>query len=94
MGYTLGEPVRLSASFAVDGAPADPTDVTFRVRRAALDVLELTDATTPAVIRDSAGAYHVVVDTPVEGTYFWRAEGTAPAIGAVEGSFFVSSSFF
>lgn len=93
MSYTLGEQVTISAAFAVDGVPSDPGSVTIRVKYGT-EELVLDDTTTPPVVKDSTGVYHVTIDTPAEGTYVWRAEGTDPAPGAIEGNFSVDSIYF
>lgn len=93
MSYVLGTPVLMSASFAVDGAATDPGAVSWRVRTGGSEET-YTSATTPAVVKDATGEYHLTIVPATEGTYFWRAEGTAPAQGAVEGNFLVASAYF
>lgn len=91
--YILGTPVRMSGSWAVDGVPTDPAEVTWRVRTGGAEDV-YTSLTTPAVVKDAVGEYHLEITPATEGTYFWRGEGTPPAEGAVEGNFLVSSAYF
>lgn len=91
--YTLGTPVRMTASYALEGVPMDPGAVTWRVRTGGSEAV-YTNATTPAVVRDDVGEYHLIIVPETEGTHFWRAEGTPPAEGAVEGNFLVGSAYF
>ena len=93
--YVKGEPVRITATFDVDGVPTDPAGVTIRVR----PYLEVESSKTypgdPEVVRVSAGVFYRDVSTTAgpEGTWYYRAEGTTPAEGVAEGNFLVSSAF-
>jgi hypothetical protein len=55
----------------------------------------VADYNPGAVVRLSAGVYYLDVSTGAgpEGTWYYRAEGTAPAEGVAEGNFLISSAF-
>lgn len=87
--YVRGVLVRASATFAnAAGTAVDPTTVTFRVRAPNGTI------TTPSVVKDSVGNYHVDVDANAEGTWHFRWEGAGANQGAAEGQFTVADGVF
>lgn len=82
--YDVGDLVRLAVEFTdADGAPADPTAVSLRVKHGSTtDVY--TDAET-----DSTGAYHKDVEATAPGAWSYRWIGTGAVQAAEEGRFFV-----
>jgi len=86
--YEVGQRVRLSAAFSVDGSAVDPTLATFRVKTPSGAVSSLP------VTRDGVGAYHADVDVTEAGTWYWRAEGTGAAQAAGESAFVGKHSEF
>lgn len=91
--YTLGEPIRISGSFSAGGVAADPGAVSVRVRRGNGVETVYTSASTPAVVKDQVGAYHVDVTADVEGVWVYRVEGTTPVPGVAEGELAVRSIY-
>ena len=89
--YDNGDTVRFSAAFAdVDGAAADPTTVSFRLRSPSA-----TTTYTYAggdITKDSTGNYHIDVNLNASGSWYarWVSTGT-PAL-ADESSIFVRRS--
>jgi len=88
-----GQSVKLSASFTVDGAAADPTAIELDV----LDPSGTTNAYTYAlaqITKDSTGHYHKHVTLDEEGVWKWRWSGTGNVIAAEEGEIRVKRSEF
>jgi hypothetical protein len=84
--YVIGETARISAPFTVDGVPTDPTAVTVRVYKFGIPApVVLNAASSPPVVHDGVGLFHVDVLTDVLGPWHYRIEGTGPAAGVYEG---------
>jgi hypothetical protein len=93
--YVIGETARISAPFTVDGVPTDPTAVTVRVWKfGAVSPVVLNAGSTPPVVHDGPGLYHVDVLTDVLGPWHYRIEGTGAAAGVFEGSLTVLQTPF
>ena len=90
--YTRGQQARVSATFRVAGIATDPGTVTLRVQHGAVVQPARTFA-GGSITKDATGMYHADIDLDAEGRWSYRFEGTAPAIGAGEGSFSVRSEF-
>jgi hypothetical protein len=90
--YDRGTEVRLSASYVdLAGAAVDPTTVTFEVK----DPLNaITSYTSPDVVRDSTGNYHLDVLLNASGPWWYRTEGTGAFIAAAEKQLTVKPSQF
>jgi hypothetical protein len=86
--YDLGDRVRLTAVFTLDGAAIDPTETVFKVKTPTGVITEY-DA-----VRDSEGHYHADVDVTESGTHAWRVEGTGAAQTAGESAFVGKRSEF
>jgi hypothetical protein len=87
--------VRVSAAFTNSaGTAVDPTEVYFEYKDP--DGIEtlLTYGTDAALVRDSAGNYHVDVDADTEGGWYYRWYSTGTGQTAAEGSFGVNGSQF
>lgn len=93
--FVKGGLVRISGTFAVSGVPTNAGAVTIRVRKPATAVEDVyTSATTPAVVNSATGSYYVELEADVEGPWYYRVEGTAPAKGASEGNLQVVSDYY
>lgn len=93
--YDVGDRVRISASFADEGAsPSDPSPVRLRYRDPAGTVTTLVYGTDPELVRDGVGAYHADLDAAAAGTWHYRAEGEASPQAAGEARFRVRGSVF
>lgn len=90
--YDLGDIVRISAAFAVDGTPTDPTTLTATYRSPAGVKTTLTYGVDSALEQDSVGNYHLDVTASLPGTWRYRFAGTGLAAGVGEGQFFVRAS--
>lgn len=79
--YSLGQPVRLSTTVKdpTSGALTDPGAVSVVLQRPDLTVTTLNTGTTPAVVRDSVGTFHVDFTPSTLGRhgYYWLTTGTA-----------------
>jgi len=89
--YTIGDLVRLSASFTVGGVATDPTTVVCIVR----DPTGV-ETTYSSPTKDSTGAYHVDHDltNAIAGVWSYRYAGTGACQAAMESEFFVEPSQF
>jgi hypothetical protein len=93
--YVIGETARISAPFSVDGVPTDPTTVTVRIwKYGVASPLVLNAASSPPVVHDGLGLYHVDVLTDVLGPWHYRIEGTGAAAGVFEGALTVLQTPF
>jgi hypothetical protein len=92
--YTLGTPVRVIATWKVDGVLTDPTAVILRYRHSTKpETVDTFGEPGSIVVKDSAGTFYADIDPDEPGTWLFRWEGTGPAKGATEGSFTVKSIF-
>lgn len=95
--YEFGQTVRLSVSLTVvaTGVLTDPSALTFRVLH---PDRETEDAyvylTSAAVVRDSAGRFHLDILCDEAGVWVYRVETTGAAAGAGEKRFTVNHSRF
>jgi hypothetical protein len=80
--YDVGDQVRLTATFALNGVGTNTT--------AALRIL-LPDGTTtsPTPVSDGAGVYHYDLTLTQPGRHRYRWSGTGTVVTAEEGSFLV-----
>lgn len=87
--YYVGEQARLTATFTLDGTPADPTAVTFEARNPSDEVI---DTLTP----DSEGGGVFAVKLPVteSGLWHYRFVGAGVVDTAIPGAFYALSSVF
>lgn len=82
-GYPVGQTMRASATFKVNGAVQDPTTVV-------MDVYAPGGAVThPTPVRLSTGVYYHDLLLSAPGLWAYRFTGDAPAAGVVEGSAYV-----
>lgn len=87
--YDVGTQVRLSVAFTdVDGNPADPTTVVCRVRNCGGSI------STPTVLQDGTGLYHVDVLLSSTGNWFYRFEGSGALIAVADAQINVTPSPF
>ncbi len=96
--YALGQLVRVTAHFTAiedDGSyvDRDPTTVAVSWRKPDGVVTLKTYGTDDVVKRDNAGIYHIDIQTPLSGTYWFRWVGTGAAEAAEEDSFYVKPSY-
>jgi hypothetical protein len=85
--YTVGQPVRVSATFKVGSSPTNPTAVTVSVKDPAGTV------TTPSATNDGTGLYHVDVTPATKGRYAYRFAGSGACVAAAEGEFNAHTEF-
>lgn len=83
--YAKNERIRSRALFRDADDPdsmLDPTTVKFTYRVNGGSATVLTYGSSPLVIRDATGAYHVDLDLTTTGTWerYWSSTGTARAV--------------
>lgn len=89
--YRLGSRVRLRAAFAVGGTASDPTSVTAQVKDPGGTVSQYS---SPTVVHDGAGSYHLDVTADRQGQWAYRFVGSGAVVAADEGAFIISLSEF
>lgn len=94
--FVIGTLIEIPVAFTdAAGTPTDPTALVFRVQLYVPTgtVQTFTYGVDVAVVRDSAGAYHLEYLVGAAGSYIWRAEATGAVQRAVEGDFTASTYF-
>lgn len=92
--YDKGDLVRCSAIFTdAAGTFIDPTTVTAKTKNPAATTTTYVYGTDVALVRDSAGHYHIDVSVSTTGTWRYRFESTGTGQAAAEGVFIVKSDF-
>lgn len=87
-----GTPVVVTETFLLNGAPTDPTTVTFRVRDPD-GILVVYAPPDPEVTNPSTGVYVLTLPTTLEpGVYYYRVEGTGAVTAVGEGEFTIRQS--
>lgn len=92
--YLLGQPVRVSTTVRdAAGTLVDPTVITVAVLAPAGTQVTYTTATSPAVVRDSVGAFHLDLPSAAAGhfQYVWTTTGSAAGVST--GAFDVVDPF-
>lgn len=93
--YGIGSLVRVSGAFTtLAGADIDPTVVILQVQKPDLTEMAYTYLTDMALVRDSAGHYHLDVDVTASGTWYYRWHSTGTGQAAGEGQFQALTSEF
>ena len=93
--FQVGDDVKCTAEFqTADDAAVDPDTVRFKVKNPSGTVTTLAYGTDAAVIRDSTGNYHVIVDANQAGTWHYRFWSTGNGKAADESTFEVEESDF
>lgn len=91
--YDRGEVPRITETVKnLAGALVDPSAILVRVRAPGAAEVTYTTSSTPAIVKDGTGLYHVDVPASSSGTWRYRWETTNPD-GADEGFYFVRSDF-
>lgn len=79
--FVVGNTIRFSATFAVDGTVIDPSSVTAKVKQPGSPGTETSYVygDDPEIEQDSTGRYHIDVDISLAGDWVvrWVAEGSA-----------------
>ena len=93
--YNQGDMVRVTAAFVDDdGDAADPTTVTARHKDPSGNVATLVYGSDAALIRDSAGVFHVDIAADEGGFWWYGWYGAGAVVAADENTFFVKASQF
>lgn len=91
--YEKGNVVRCTVTFRNElQVAADPDDIIFRYQKPDQSIHVLTFGADVAVVRDSAGVYHV--DLPIDASGVWDYEfnGTGAVTADAADSFIVSKA--
>jgi hypothetical protein len=94
--FVIGTLIEIPVAFTdAAGTPTDPTALVFRVQRYVPTgaVQTYTYGVESAVVRDSAGAYHLEYLVEAAGSYIWQATATGAVQRAVKGDF-TADTFF
>ena len=91
--YDIGDVVRLTGTFSVDGVDTDPTTVTLKVKDPSKNVATYTYALAELTKSDT-GIYYRDISLDEGGIWWYRWEGTGTVESAEEGKFGVSMSEF
>ncbi|MBL4763501.1 MAG: hypothetical protein JKY93_12495 [Gammaproteobacteria bacterium] len=79
--FNIGDLHRASITFSgLDGAPADPTTISFLMREPDGEITTFIYGTDAELVKDSTGRYHVDFTYQQSGRHFLKWTGT----GAVE----------
>lgn len=93
--YDLGDLVRCSGTFTdATSILVDPTVVKASIQNPAGTDTTYTYGTDAALVRDSAGAYHVDVSATSAGRWYYRLYSTGTGQASGEGYFDVAPSQF
>lgn len=93
--HDIGDLVPLRAAFTnAAGAAADPTNVTFKIRKPDGTTTTYVHGTDSELVKDSVGNYHVDFPVTLAGFYEWRYEGTGTVTAAIDGEFVGATSVF
>ncbi len=87
MDYDLGDPVERTLTVQVDGAPTDPTSITFTLRSPSGAVTTVTPE------KMATGSYRVLLQPEEPGTWQYRWATTGVGQGAETGSFVVGPAW-
>ena len=87
--YDIGDTRRLTVTFTnLAGAAADPTGVTFSIRKpdgTAINYVYLTDA---EIVKSGTGVYYVDFAITLPGRHIYRFAGTGAVAAAENGEFY------
>jgi hypothetical protein len=81
--FDVGDRVRITNTFSTDGAPADPTTVSCPITSPS------NVTSTPTVVRDAQGEYHVDLEPNEPGTWYYWFTGTGAVKAVDPGEFYV-----
>lgn len=91
--YKLGQKVRCTVNFKVNGTLTDPTTVRCKVKDPSGNVTTYVYGTDAELVRESTGVYHVDVVTDEKRQWHFRFEGTGTCTAVEESSFGVRTVF-
>lgn len=93
--WHIGDLPKVTATFINDtGALVDPDTITAKIKKPDLTITTLVYGVDAALVKDSVGIYHVLIDLTQSGNWFYRFIGTGTRQVANEGTIFVQSSNF
>ena len=95
MAYDIGDVVRVTAYFTVDGVATDPsTGPICKYKDPSDVVVTKTHPGDAEVVKDATGRFHLDIEVDESGTWYYNWSGTGTAQGAEEGSFDVAETEF
>ncbi|NOR90904.1 MAG: hypothetical protein GQ524_11705 [Anaerolineales bacterium] len=95
MAYDIGDIVRVTAYFTIDGVATDPSSgPTCKYKDPSAVVVTKTHPGDAEVVKDATGRYHLDVTIDESGTWFYLWAGTGTAQASEEGNFDVAITEF
>lgn len=88
--YLVGDTVRVSATFKLDGVESDPGSVLLFVKKPSGSFL----SPAPTVVKDAVGRYHADFLATEAKSWQFKFRGTSPLIASAFGSFLVAAEDF
>lgn len=90
--YTIGNIIRIDATFKNNGVLVNPTTVTGRIKTPS--GVYSTFTVDDALIQSSTGIYYFTYQPTEEGRHEYRITGTGANVSAAEGHFTIVESYF
>lgn len=95
MAYNIGDIVRVTAFFTIDGVATDPSSgPTCKYKDPTPTTVSKTYPGDAEIVKDATGRYHRDITIDQSGTWYYNWAGTGTAQGAEEGSFEVEETEF
>jgi hypothetical protein len=86
--YDLNDTARLSVNFKVNGVLTNPTAITATVRKPSGTTTVYTTATSPAIVNDGTGLYHLDITADQARQWAYKFVGTGTAADTGPGVFY------
>lgn len=90
--YFVGQQLRLSCTFTVDGTATDPTTVTLKVTDPSGNLDTYTYALAQ-IAKSTTGVFYKDINFAEEGYWKYRWEGTGACAAVTEGSVRMTTEF-
>ena len=90
--YAKNSLVRVSADFTLATIDTDPSTIKCYYKDPTGTITTLVYGTDGALVKDSAGKYHVDISAATSGNWYYRFEGTGTVTAANENEFIVPLS--
>ena len=78
-GFILGDAIRITAAFSVDGTPTDPTTLAIQLRDPAGALIDYVFGEDVEIVRESAGTFHLDLIPSLIGLHRYIVTGTGDA---------------
>ena len=91
--YDIGDRIRISVTFTVDGVASDPSEVTLKVQDPSGNEAEYVYSEGD-LTRDDTGVYYYDVTVDESGYWYYRMEATGDVVASGESHLAVRKSEF